>query len=1205
MAVSMASQFFSQEEGTSEVVSTSERVVELLNMAALATNDSKITMLKQVQELIINKDPTLLDNFLDEIIAFQADKSVEVRKFVVNFIEEACKLDNELLIKLIANLHMLLKDENVNVVKKSILTMTQLYKVALQWVARSRPPSEQQESCWDLVTEMAADILLLLESDNDGIRTHAVKFVESLIVTLSPRTPDSEVPKRQEGDISLEQIPSDHAFLKYNTLRDVGKQAVKELLKFMAHPAISSINLTAALGSLASIARQRPMFMAEVIQAYETLHANLPPTLAKSQVSSVRKNLKLQLLSVLRHSSSYEYQGPISTLLLDLGTSQGEITRHLPPPRDSNRKRAREDGEGGQKKSRTDIPLPDDDDDKDTIQLPTIPAPAPSTQSATDITAEFLRPLLSPENVANLVLISMVYLPDSMPASFQATYTPVESAGTDAQIRHLARLMATQMTSVGIGPGVEQTKDVPVDVVEEENTKPEGLVIKRRISALTKGQAISVLGCQSEKAKEEEEEEDAPLAKKRPEPILPATQIRPSGVGGRKKVFRLKEVTEPLTEVQMKSLKLGAVQRILQAERTVGSSGASQMRVKVLARLVTQLDISVKAEVLSHFLSDPRMRLDLALAWLYQEYCEYQSGAGEEAYQECLIGILTGLQERPDQRDGVFTKVVLEAPLLTDSALDVLRKYCEDEGRSYLGMSTLRDLILTRPARQFQYLHLLLDLSSHEKDKIRQQSLHFIKRMYEKESLRPYIEKFALNYLQLLVHPNPPSVLFGADKDTEVAAPWTEDTVKQCLYLYLALLPQNHKLIHELASVYTEATADIKRTVLRVIETPIRGMGMNSPELLLLVENCPKGAETLVTRCLHILTDKVPPSPELVKRVRELYHKRLPDVRFLIPVLNGLDKKEVIQALPKLIKLNPIVVKEVFNRLLGTQHGEVSSSMSPLTPGDLLVALHNIDSSKCDMKSVIKATNLCFSARSVYTSEVLAVVLQQLMDTTPLPMLLMRTVIQALGMYPRLGGFIMNILTRLIYKQVWKYPKVWEGFIKCCQRTKPQSFSVLLQLPPPQLLSVLQTSPDLRDPLLVHVRAFTPHQLAHVPHSIMAILEAESRTDTGAEESAQVEEEQDTPAQDIIARRLAQEKSLKKQIEEQKGRNNQEMEEVAEVDPPAIFIAEEEEEEDSMVCSHFCSVNEYIYITFLSILHSSSSSSDFAHTVFFQRPINF
>ncbi|MGH0141877.1 UNVERIFIED_CONTAM: hypothetical protein FKN15_004050 [Acipenser sinensis] len=401
--------------------------------------------------------------------------------------------------------------------------------------------------------------------------------------------------------------------------------------------------------------------------------------------------------------------------------------------------------------------------------------------------------------------------------------------------------------------------------------------------------------------------------------------------------------------------------------------------------------------------------------------------------------------------------------------------------RVYLGMTTLRDLIFKRPSRQFQYLHVLLDLSSHEKDKVRTHALTFIKRMYEKDQLRDYIEKFALNYMQLLVHPNPPSMLFGADQDTEVAAPWSEDTVKQCLYLYLTLLPLSHKLIHELASVYTEAIADIKRTVLRVIEQPIRGMGMSSPELLLLVENCPKGAETLVTRCLHILTDKVPPSQELVRRVRDLYHKRVPDVRFLIPVLNGLEKKEVIQALPKLIKLNPIVVKEVFNRLLGTQHSEGSSTVSPLTPGELLISLHNIDSTRCDMKSIIKATNLCFAEKNVYTSEVLAVVMQHLMEQSPLPMLLMRTVIQSLTMYPRLGGFVMNILSRLIIKQVWKYPKVWEGFIKCCQRTKPQSFAVLLQLPPPQLSSVFDKCPELRDPLLVHVRSFTPHQVWKYP----------------------------------------------------------------------------------------------------------------------------
>ena len=53
--------------------------------------------------------------------------------------------------------------------------------------------------------------------------------------------------------------------------------------------------------------------------------------------------------------------------------------------------------------------------------------------------------------------------------------------------------------------------------------------------------------------------------------------------------------------------------------------------------------------------------------------------------------------------------------------------------------------------------------------------------------------------------------------------------MKQCLYLYLALLPQNHKLIHELAAVYTEAIADIKRTVLRVIEQPVRPLARQAP----------------------------------------------------------------------------------------------------------------------------------------------------------------------------------------------------------------------------------------------------------------------------------------------------------------------------------------------------------------------------------------
>ncbi|ESP01476.1 hypothetical protein LOTGIDRAFT_70873, partial [Lottia gigantea] len=64
----------------------------------------------QVQELIIHKDPTLLDNFLDEMLAFISDRSVDVKKLLIGFLEEACKKDKEILPKALPGVTILLAD---------------------------------------------------------------------------------------------------------------------------------------------------------------------------------------------------------------------------------------------------------------------------------------------------------------------------------------------------------------------------------------------------------------------------------------------------------------------------------------------------------------------------------------------------------------------------------------------------------------------------------------------------------------------------------------------------------------------------------------------------------------------------------------------------------------------------------------------------------------------------------------------------------------------------------------------------------------------------------------------------------------------------------------------------------------------------------------------------------------------------------------
>ena len=45
-------------------------------------------------------------------------------------------------------------------------------------------------------------------------------------------------------------------------------------------------------------------------------------------------------------------------------------------------------------------------------------------------------------------------------------------------------------------------------------------------------------------------------------------------------------------------------------------------------------------------------------------------------------------------------------------------------------------------------------------------------------------------------------------------------------------------------------------------------------------------------------------------------------------------------------------------------------------------------------------------------------VIQQLVEINPIPVLFMRTVLQALSFYPKMVGFVMSILQRLINKQV-------------------------------------------------------------------------------------------------------------------------------------------------------------------------------------------
>ncbi|CAH1176158.1 unnamed protein product [Phaedon cochleariae] len=1018
----------------SEGVTDEELVTEYLNNCGLAMEPAdRLANFFKVQEILLRKSPFLLPKFLLDVLNFTTDKSAEVKKALVGFIEELIKVRESYIPKVMLTLHMLLCDESIVVQKRVIQAAITIYRRTLAWLCKATTTTDEMEEAWKQLCAIKLEIANMIDSDNDGVRTSSVKFLECVV--LLQTYPDENENKRS-NDFSLDDVPLTLKVARRRKLEEEASNLFEVLVKFHGSPHISSANLFACVGVLTNIAKSRAEFMIRVVEAIESLYFNLPPTLTTTQVSSVKKKLKTELSGLMRHPGAYEYVSKITPILLELGCSQSEINKMIPKAderRKYNKRALSSESlvvQQSVKRARLEQPSFDIEETVD---------PQLTPQEANE---QFILENLSLEKAVYLIFTNIPKLPNTVPADFISDYAEFVSSGNIGKI-HLANIMAKQFTEAKVGPGSK-------------------IVEKQKSPELTKKRSREI---------EEKDEREKPPKKEKVKVL-------------RIKTLKLSEITKPLERDVKQRLLLKAVERLLTPHRSTNK----QLHQKIIATLSTCFNIAVRDTILTFILNDLRSYVDIALAWLFEEYSIMQGfskvpplrrdGKLDNSYNMLLCSFIN-----VSATDAlILSRLLLEAPMITDDALEEVRAVCRDERRSGWALGLLRDLTIRKPPKQLVFLNALLSYTTYESNSVRDHAIGHVLELHKRFDLRLVIEEFARMNMEFLKLPKPPESLCGINQGRLKTETWGDDFIKACLLPYVSLMPANESLIHDLAKVYVQTSADIKRIILRLIESPIKSMGMDSPEVLKLVEDCPKGSETLVTRVIHILTDKGPPTPDLVNRVRDLYNTRISDVRFLIPVLNGLSKQEIIAALPKLIKLNPVVVKEVFNRLLGL-HGD-----SPISPIELLVSLHLIDSTRADLKTVIKATSMCLQEKQVYTQEVLAVVLQQLMDQVPLPTLLMRTVIQALGSYPRLSGFVMNILQRLILKKVWKQKVVWEGFVKCCQRTKPQSFAVLMQLPPPQIVEALTVCPELRAPLKDHLLAFTEAQRAHIPAAVQEVV---------------------------------------------------------------------------------------------------------------------
>lgn len=370
------------------------------------------------------------------------------------------------------------------------------------------------------------------------------------------------------------------------------------LLKFHGASHISSVNLIACTGTLCTIAKIRPVLMISVIDALKALHSNLPPTLTNSQVLSVRKQLKMQLLALLKHPASIERQSQIIQVLLELGCQESELKRTLPKlEKGSLQKKSKRPLESSSstltnKKSRLAEKSEELEIDHEALAEQKANAVAENQKFV-------LEKLTSIDQIIDLVISAIKDLPEQAPEQFLKAYAPIINLTVPQQLQKIADGLALQMAEKKVGPGAACfTKDPP--------TKPKEIL-------------KTVFEHDLQETGDEKDEDNA--AKR-----LKETLERMRGQDRQAKAKKLKsqktlqEITKPISK-ELKGIFLRhSVNRVLGCSPKVLYGKVGFKRNKILTVFGSTFLPSVRTQVFDYILDDFISRESLAFSWLFEEY---------------------------------------------------------------------------------------------------------------------------------------------------------------------------------------------------------------------------------------------------------------------------------------------------------------------------------------------------------------------------------------------------------------------------------------------------------------------------------------------------------------------------------------------------------------------------------------------------------
>lgn len=148
-----------------------------------------------------------------------------------------------------------------------------------------------------------------------------------------------------------------------------------------------------------------------------------------------------------------------------------------------------------------------------------------------------------------------------------------------------------------------------------------------------------------------------------------------------------------------------------------------------------------------------------------------------------------------------------------------------------------------------------------------------------------------------------------------------------------------------------------------------------------------------------------------------------------------------------------------------TDESNLREFLKVLTPNEIYLNVHYFK----DIQNSISISQIISTKSEVFNEQVVIYVITK-MEESALPPLFMRTVIVSVTKFPSLKKFIVDLMFRLVRLEIWKMPRLYDGFVRCLMILGNSAVEIIMSMPEDRIREILGSNDKMLSSCENHIK---------------------------------------------------------------------------------------------------------------------------------------